>query len=83
MTSPAAARAAPCGVIPYSMYRQVLLWPKSAVFTDSIYVVLNMAIMTRVGQKVWDTLATAPIGLRAPLQCDIDAEKRYIMHFPE
>ncbi len=52
--------------------------------TDSIYVVLNMAIMTRVGQKVWDTLGDSTDWVKGlHCKCDIDAEKRYIMHFPE
>ena len=52
--------------------------------TDSIYVVLNMAIMTRVGQKVLDTLGDSNDWVRGfHASCDIDPEKRYICQFPE
>ncbi|MDR0914488.1 MAG: phosphoenolpyruvate carboxykinase (GTP) [Oscillospiraceae bacterium] len=52
--------------------------------TDSIYVVLNMAIMTRVSSKVFDVLGDSDYWVRGlHCSCDIDAEKRYICHFPE
>ncbi len=52
--------------------------------TDSIYVVLNMAIMTRVGQKVVETLGDSENWIKGlHSRCDIDPEKRYICHFPE
>ena len=47
--------------------------------TDSKYVVLNMAIMTRVGQKVLDVLGDSNDWVRGlHASCDIDPEKRYI-----
>ncbi len=52
--------------------------------TDSIYVVLNMAIMTRVGKKVVETLGDSENWIKGlHSRCDIDPEKRYICHFPE
>ena len=52
--------------------------------TDSVYVVLNMIIMTRVGTKVLDTLGDSNDWVRAfHSRCDIDPEKRYICQFPE
>lgn len=53
--------------------------------TDSLYVVFNMSIMTRVGQKVCDLLGNESNDWVRGLHCscDIDAEKRYIVQFPE
>ena len=72
-------------VIPYSMSIVGSPFAKYGIeLTDSIYVVLNMLIMTRVGNDVLDALGddTGFIkGLHA--KADLDEENRYICHFPE
>jgi len=52
--------------------------------TDSVYVVLNMRIMTRMGQVAWDHL-TDEHGFTKGFHCvgDVNPERRYISHFPE
>ena len=72
-------------VIPYSMGVVGSDFAKIGIeLTDSIYVVLNMLIMTRVGKNVIDALGDSPDyikGLHATADCD--AENRYITHFPQ
>ena len=52
--------------------------------TDSIYVVLNMAIMTRVDSRVLEVLGDSNDWVRGlHAKCDIDPENRYICQFPE
>lgn len=72
-------------VIPYSMGPVGSPFAKYGIeLTDSIYVVLNMAIMTRVGQAVLDALGDSDDWVRGlHCKCDIDEEKRYICHFPQ
>ncbi len=52
--------------------------------TDSLYVVLNMRIMTRMGTVALEALKTAP-GFTRCLHglADLDIRKRLICHFPE
>ena len=72
-------------VIPYSMGIVGSDFAKIGIeLTDSIYVVLNMLIMTRVGKNVIEALGDNGDfvkGLHA--RADIDEENRYIVHFPE
>lgn len=72
-------------VIPYSMGVPESDFAKIGIeLTDSIYVVLNMLIMTRAGQHILDVLGDSPDfikGLHA--RADIDENNRYICHFPE
>ncbi len=72
-------------VIPYSMGIVGSDFAKIGIeLTDSIYVVLNMLIMTRVGKSVIEALGDNGDfvkGLHA--RADIDEENRYIVHFPE
>ena len=72
-------------VIPYSMGIVGSDFAKIGIeLTDSIYVVLNMIIMTRVGKEVIDALGDSPDyvkGLHSVADCD--EKNRYIVHFPQ
>ena len=72
-------------VIPYSMGIVGSEFAKYGIeLTDSIYVVLNMLIMTRVGNDVLDAIGDSADyvkGLHS--KAELDEENRYICHFPE
>ncbi len=70
-------------VIPYAMGQLGSAFAKYGVeLTDSIYVVLNMVIMTRAGKNVGKYLDEHFIkGLHS--KATLDPDNRYICHFPE
>ena len=72
-------------VIPYAMGQVGSDFAKYGIeLTDSIYVVLNMLIMTRAGKAVAEAMGNGEgfiKGLHA--RCNIEEENRYICHFPE
>ena len=71
-------------VIPYSMGAVGSKFSKIGIeITDSVYVVLNMAIMTRIGNKVLEALGDGDFVKGLHSYADLEEEKRYIMHFPE
>ena len=72
-------------VIPYSMGPIGSPIAKVGIeVTDSVYVVLNMLIMTRVSPKVLEVLGDSNDWVRGlHSRCDIDPENRYICHFPQ
>ena len=72
-------------VVPYLMGPPGSPLTKVGVeLTDSIYVVLSMRIMTRMGEPAWEHLGADGIYTRG-LHCmlDVQPERRYIAHFPQ
>ncbi len=72
-------------VVPFSMGPVGSPFSKIGVeLTDSIYVVLNMRIMTRIGQKVLDQLGADGEFVKClHSKADLDVNKRMILHFPQ
>ena len=73
-------------VIPYCMGPIGSPFSKVGVeVTDSIYVVLNMDIMTRMGADAFKQLGDESNDFVRGLhsKADVDPEGRYILHFPE
>jgi phosphoenolpyruvate carboxykinase (GTP) len=72
-------------VVPFAMGPVGSPFSKIGVeLTDSIYVVLNMRIMTRMGRDVMDALG--PQGEFTKClhsKADLDVNRRLILHFPE
>ena len=72
-------------VIPYSMGIVGSEFAKIGIeITDSIYVVLNMNIMTRIGDPVIEELNKGADFIKClHSKAEVNAEKKYIAHFPE
>ena len=72
-------------VVPYLMGPPGSPLSKVGVeLTDSLYVVLSMRVMTRMGQVAWDHLGDGNDFNRG-LHCmlDLNPERRFIAHFPQ
>src|SRR5580700_1843581 len=72
-------------VVPYCMGPLDSPYSRCGVeITDSAYVVLNMAIMTRMGRKALERIATEGTFVKGLHSTgDLDPSRRFIMHFPE
>lgn len=72
-------------VIPYIMGPAGSPFSKVGVeLTDSIYVVLNMRIMTRIGKVAMDQLGdSSDFNKGVHSKVNINEEERFICHFPE
>lgn len=72
-------------IIPYSMSIIGSPFAKYGFeLTDSIYVVLNMHIMTRVGKAVCGALGDDTGFIKGlHCQCNLDKDNKYIVHFPQ
>ena len=72
-------------VVPYCMGPIDSPYARCGVeITDSPYVVLNMAIMTRMGRQALERIARDGTFVRGLHSIgELDPERRFIMHFPE
>lgn len=71
-------------VMPFMMGHPDSLYAKSCVqITDTVYVALNMRVMTRMGKFVKDKIGNSEDFIKGFHSIgDLDANKRFIMHFP-
>jgi phosphoenolpyruvate carboxykinase (GTP) len=72
-------------VVPFLMGPPGSPFSKAGVeITDSVYVALNMRIMTRMGHVVWEHLEGSDNFTKCLHSLgELDPEKRFILHFPE
>ena len=72
-------------VIPFLMGPQGSAFSKVGIqVTDSVYVVLNMRLMTRMGKVALDHLGTSDDFTRClHSKADLDMERRFICHYPQ
>src|ERR1700693_5697986 len=72
-------------VVPYCMGPIDSPYARCGVeITDSAYVVLNMALMTRTGRAALERIATEGAFVRGLHSTgDLNPERRFILHFPE
>ncbi len=72
-------------VVPYSMCAVGSEFAKIGIeITDSIYVVLNLAIMTRIGAEAMDALGTDGEFVKClHAKAEVNEKEKYITHFPE
>jgi phosphoenolpyruvate carboxykinase (GTP) len=72
-------------VVPYCMGPIDSPFARCGVeITDSAYVVLNMALMTRMGQAALERIASENVFVRGLHSTgDLNPARRFIMHFPE
>jgi phosphoenolpyruvate carboxykinase (GTP) len=72
-------------VVPYCMGPVDSPYARGGVeITDSAYVVLNMAIMTRMGRPALERIAREGSFVKGLHSIgELDPERRFIMHFPE
>ena len=72
-------------VIPYMMGHPASPYAKPCIqITDSIYVVVSMYIMTRVGQETIKRIGNSETFVKGLHSIgELDPNKRFIMHFPQ